>query len=487
LGNPYASPIQWNNVLWQGNGQMQDLSGTVYIRENTSAGGGFKVWNSESGGDPEEFDGTIAQGQAFWVQSTGPNPTLTITESDKKNVNDAAFFRARGPENQLMITLTKGDVTDKAFVHFSPESTDGIEGRFDALKRPNEYFNLSTRAGSNDLSINSLSLEFCQRSIPLNIGNVSAGTYKLSINELGAFDFGAEVVLVDRLTSKEYVVNDGFEYSFNITSDPASYGASRFELNVKKIPVDLNTTFYLSTNSHCYGDETPFVSIPNSQKGVLYHVMSFNDTLQTLVGNGGNVQGTLKVAELRNMTHDLRIVARNVGCEPVTLERTESIYVVNKPVLSLVDGVLTTGLVEGEVQWYKDGELIPNATSLTYMPLESGQYSVELRTQTCDVWSDGFDYLVTGLEDPFGGENAVQVYPNPVEDILTVMLRKVPQGANGNAYIAIHNAMGQAVVQKYIPARVGPNDVNVEGLAAGLYTITVHLPDGVVQKRFIKK
>ncbi len=481
LGNVYASPIKWKVDGWL----KQNISGTVSVRRNTGSGaGGFRVWNAETEVGDSDFEGVIAQGQAFWVQALTSAPSITITEDAKENVGDASFFRSRGPVNQLMISLKSGQIKDNTFIHFAEESIDAVEGRFDALKRANEYFNLSTMVDSRPLAINSMSFDFCQRRIPLNITNAVTGSYSLAFTQVGLFDFEPEMMLVDHLTANELVVTDGFQYSFNITTDPASYGANRFELIIRKAPVDSNTLFQLSTDTYCNSADTPIVTIANSQKGVRYHLMSMSDTVQTLIGTGGNIQALLNVAQLPNAAHNVQILARNVGCETVTLAHTESINVVNKPVVVLVDGVLTSGITGGSVQWYKDGEPIPGATDTTLEPRGSSNYSVEVTTASCSVRSDGFDYLVTGAEDNWYDDASVLLYPNPVEKILTVVLQKTQRGT---ARIAVHSTMGQVVMRKNVAAERGPTSLDVEGLSAGLYTITLELPDRTVQKRFVKK
>lgn len=480
LGNVYASPIQWDNEGWQ----MNDIGGTVSIRENTSSGGGFKYWNSVSGGDPEEFDGTIAQGQAFWVKATGSSPSIRITEDAKTTVGNASFFRSSAPVNQLMITVTRGALTDKTFIHFSEESTDAVEGRFDALKRVNDYINLSTVVDGLDLAINSMSTNFCELTIPLNIRNTTTGTYTFTLNQMGAFDFEADMILIDHFTNQELVVNDGTQYTFTVSSVPESFGNSRFEIRITKPAINTNTPFALSSTVSC-NENAPGITLSNSQKGVTYYVVSGYDTLQTLVGTGGNLAATLATDKLTDGVHNLQVIALNSGCEPVTLTGVQSIHIIKKPVVTLANDILTSGKTEGVHQWFKNGEPIPNATGTTFIPQQSGNYAVEVTTGSCTLRSDDFVFVITGTEAGFD-DSSISLYPNPAEDILNIMLQKAPQGVN-TIRIAVHNVLGQAVMHKDIAAKKGTTPLNVKDLAAGLYTVTLELPRGTIQKRFVKK
>lgn len=480
LGNVYASPIQWDNAGWQ----MNQVNSTVWIRENYAGGGGFKVWNSLSGGDPEDFDGTIAQGQAFWIKSNGPSPAVRITEDAKVNQNSITFFRTADPVNQVMITVNRGQLYDKAFLHFSETSTDAIEGKFDALKRDNDHFNISTRVETVDLAINSMSTEFCERTIPLNIRNTPVGTYTFTLNHMGSFDFEAEMILVDRFAGQELIVQDGSQYTFNITSDPASYGNGRFEIRVIKPAINGDTPFALSSTASC-NENAPGITLSNSQKGVRYYVVSGYDTLQTLMGTGGNLAATLSTGKLTDGVYNLHIIALNSGCEPVTLNGVQSIQVIKKPVVTLSDDVLASSKTAGAHQWFKNGELIPNATGTTFIPQQSGNYAVEVTTGSCTLRSDDFAFVITGTETGFD-DSSISLYPNPAEDILNIMFQKAPQGVN-TIRIAVHNVLGQAVMHKDIAAKKGATPLNVKDLAAGLYTVTLELPRGTIQKRFVKK
>lgn len=480
LGNVYASPIQWDNAGWQ----MNQVNSTVWIRENYAGGGGFKVWNSLSGGDPEDFDGTIAQGQAFWIKANGPSPAVRITEDAKANQNSITFFRTADPVNQVMITVNRGQLYDKAFLHFSETSTDAIEGKFDALKRDNDHFNISTRVETVDLAINSMSTEFCERTIPLNIRNTPVGTYTFTLNHMGSFDFEAEMILVDRFAGQELIVQDGSQYTFNITSDPASYGNGRFEIRVIKPAINGDTPFALSSTVSC-NENAPGITLSNSQKGVRYYVVSGYDTLQTLVGTGGNLTATLSTGKLTDGVYNLHIIALNSGCEPVTLNGVQSIQVIKKPVVTLLDDILTSGKTTGVHQWFKNGEPIPNATGTTFIPQQSGNYAVEVTTGSCTLRSDDFAFVITGTETGFD-DSSISLYPNPAEDILNIMFQKAPQGVN-SIRITIHNILGQAVMQKDIAAKKGSTQVQVKDIAAGLYTVTLELRGGTIQKRFVKK
>ncbi|MCP4439018.1 MAG: choice-of-anchor D domain-containing protein, partial [Aureispira sp.] len=79
------------------------------------------------------------------------------------------------------------------------------------------------------------------------------------------------------------------------------------------------------------------------------------------------------------------------------------------------------------------------------------------------------------------------VYPNPTKDVITVMLNDVPNAESTSA-LRVYNAQGQQVYQEMttITDRT-PIQLNIDNLAAGIYTLTIQLETGkVLTERVVK-
>jgi hypothetical protein len=218
--NPFASPINWNNSGWVKNNVNSQIA----------------VWDVAAGQyryTGVDWDGVIAQGQAFWIQTNAANPSLTCTESVKALVSDPTFYRKKSSEilSRLVISLKSELHTDKAVVQFNEESHAEFDSEFDAYKLKNLIFNLSTltNEGAN-LAVNVLPKTSCTSSIRLNITNINPGTYALSFEGLGSFDNLRSMVLTDNFTGKSEKISESTVYSFEVTSDGKSFGAERFSL-----------------------------------------------------------------------------------------------------------------------------------------------------------------------------------------------------------------------------------------------------------------
>lgn len=222
VSNPYASPINWSAS-----------SGWTKINVNAAAA----VWDAQNGAyqySNVAWDGTIAQGQSFWVQTNNSSPTLTSTESVKVSNSDPVFFRmhsAETVESRLLITLSDAKSADKALIQFRKGATEEFDSQFDATKLNNLIFNLSSLSPSGlKLAANVLPRTGCSSSIKLNLTNIIPGSYDLKFEGITSFSDAGFVVLVDHFKNSSKIVKEGEIVSFSVDENPQSFGSQRFEL-----------------------------------------------------------------------------------------------------------------------------------------------------------------------------------------------------------------------------------------------------------------
>jgi hypothetical protein len=131
-----------------------------------------------------------------------------------------------------VVTLKQNNLIDRTYLKLSPEGNNALE-ESDAVKRRNGYFSLSSLSSDSvSLAINHLMETFCGRHIGLMVETTSPGTYTL-IAEGPVFNgAGAEVNLVDNFTGDVIAFRENPEYQFQVTTDPASQGKNRFQINI---------------------------------------------------------------------------------------------------------------------------------------------------------------------------------------------------------------------------------------------------------------
>lgn len=219
--NPFASPIHWNNSGWV----------------KTRVDNGAAVWDVQNftyryyGVD---WDGIVAQGQAFWVHTNAASPVLTCTESVKTTTSDPVFYRQASQESRMLISLKSSQYTDKAALQFRDDASPEYDGDFDAYKLQNPIFNLSTLSREGvALAANTLPKTPCTSDVRLNITNIEPGTYTLKFEGLSSFSGLESAELVDHFTNTSFVLEGDASHAFEVTADAGSYGSSRFELKFK--------------------------------------------------------------------------------------------------------------------------------------------------------------------------------------------------------------------------------------------------------------
>ncbi|WP_294818849.1 S8 family peptidase [uncultured Flavobacterium sp.] len=84
------------------------------------------------------------------------------------------------------------------------------------------------------------------------------------------------------------------------------------------------------------------------------------------------------------------------------------------------------------------------------------------------------------LGTPSVGKATFAVYPNPVQDRLTL----TPEGFSGNALTEVYNSLGQLVIKQNVD---GAMQIDFSSLSTGIYTVKVSDGDKTAVKRVIKK
>lgn len=142
--------------------------------------------------------------------------------------------------------------------------------------------------------------------------------------------------------------------------------------------------------------------------------------------------------------------------------------------------------------WYKDGVLIPdeNTNSLTIRnvsPSDEGIYHAEVSNGCRTAVSDPaiLEVCVPVPPDPTGvspaGEAVLEVYPNPVEDWLSI-----DNGSLPISNVTVFSITGHTVYQARPESPT--HTVNVSGWVAGIYLVKITTADGhTLIKKVIRK
>lgn len=146
------------------------------------------------------------------------------------------------------------------------------------------------------------------------------------------------------------------------------------------------------------------------------------------------------------------------------------VYDTTAPTITQSNDTLFTDLVD-DINWYLAGQRLPT-TQPWITPLADGTFWVESTDSNgCALRSADLQFTTTGVSPP--GNAGINIYPNPVQDVLHIEL-------NGSGQFRLYNLQGQLMLDQTLS---GKTDLHLNNLPKGLYTYGILLGD---QLRFGK-
>ncbi len=321
LGNPYASTIAWTNDAGAWN--RNQISSITAVRNNASATAGQFMYYDAATGLGTGTGGTlaggrIAPGQAFWVLATGTNASLSMNESAKSTGQQGLYREAASEISHVHLNLRSADKTDQALIVFTDFGSDEYDKAFDGVKMENdEVFNLATVTGDGvTAAINNVSDAFCTKTIGISIRDVTPGTYTLGFESAQTLWGVGSARLIDNYKNTSVDLTET-AYTFDVTTDPVSFGSQRFVLMLERPALDPDIIPIAEVSC----DEGAMIALPKTQRGATYRVLTTDHQQvgDALTADGGNVVFTVPAKDLRDGTNEFVIEAAFKGCNSTLL------------------------------------------------------------------------------------------------------------------------------------------------------------------------
>lgn len=220
VGNPIASIISWTAL------SRTDLSNTVYAWDpNTTLGHGGTDANNPSAGSWKTYntsigdltDGRIHPFQAFFVQTSGNSPVLSIAQGAEST--GGSFYGKETAPYAVRLQLDGEAISASKWLSFTGDAEIGHDNS-DALQfQPLslEYSLLASKLTDGTLlDINNLPVDLQETvRFPLIVESTQSGTHTLRVTELN-LPTGYEVSILDNVTSLEHPLTPDFELSFEL-------------------------------------------------------------------------------------------------------------------------------------------------------------------------------------------------------------------------------------------------------------------------------
>lgn len=263
----------------------------------------------------------------------------------------------------------------------------------------------------------------------------------------------------------------------SVSNEPASHGYVDFR--IKQVPNNPVGTV-INNTAEIYFDQNPAV-ITNT----VFHTIDTNfivplvayqiDTTvcdsfvfdnTTYTNSGVYNQGVYQATEYSSYTIDVDIDTINTS-----ITQNGTILISNQQTQ-----------INTTYQWVDcddNNSPIIGANGQAFSPIVSGNYAVQIMDGACNSLSDCVNVTIlptTGIE-----AGLISIYPNPIQDILSIE----QQGAMQVLQITVTDQLGRLV--KRVSSEEVRTTIDVSKWASGLYFVTIQTPEKTMIQKIIKQ
>lgn len=227
-------------------------------------------------------------------------------------------------------------------------------------------------------------------------------------------------------------------------------------------------SFFMQSDTVCAGKELALKNTTTGAVSYAWHIPGGDPS--------SSVQSNPTVRFNTPGTYSITLTATNAsGSQPSV--RTVVVMPDLAPVITRTGNILSVSSYGGTYQWYRNGEIVPGATSNTIYVVDDGTYSVAVYTNyDCSARSPSMDVKVLR-----GEQNSIIVWPNPAHgDIYIQDLNPDTRSVQ----IAVFNALGQVVYNGTLNGG-DKKTLDLRSLSYGLYTIRTIKGSAVANSRVV--
>lgn len=136
------------------------------------------------------------------------------------------------------------------------------------------------------------------------------------------------------------------------------------------------------------------------------------------------------------------------------------------PIISISKGIDLSTSGVGSYQWFYNGQLIASATQPNYKAIQSGQYTVQMKSpQGCiSPMSTAISVVITGINE----ESSIQIYPNPFKDQIQIDL---PLLSAKSYSLSLYDIRGTLLKDQFIDKR--SSVIQLKTLPIGSYMLLI--------------
>lgn len=447
VGNPYPCTIDWDATDWT----KTNINNAIYIWNPDLQQFATYVFGIGTNGGSRY----IASSQAFWVQANNSSPSLQIKESCKIDADQAFLKQAVSGQQLLRMDLQVGSKHDEAVLRFIDGASSSFDANFDAHKMSSADDNLpylSLVSNTIELAVNSYGLGE-HISIPIKTISSLSGLSILTFDKENLTDLSCAIledletgIITDLMTQSSYTF-----YLQNTTSEP------RFMLHI------WNNKNKEIIEPSCFESNDASILTNASGNGPwTYNWSSSNG----LISSTNSADNSDTLANISAGTYIVETVDHSSTCEATI----DTILISNPTPIALTSTITnpSIGLNDGSIDLIVNGGTPPyqflwtnGATVEDLENIGQGVYEVEVTDANNCVTNQTFTLDVpTGITKLDAGIDVI-LYPNPVQDKLTVEIK------DKNASFTLFNLNGQLILSSHLKST--KNTIDISTINSGIY------------------
>ena len=326
---------------------------------------------------------------------------------------------------------------------------------------PSEIGDL-TNLISLDLQLNQFS-----GSLPLELGNLTSLTeLRLQGNLLS----GSLPTELGNLSSLTYLGLISNNFDGEIPSELSNL------TNLTELRLEMNSFTGALPDAIATISTLSYIGLSNNQFDALPDFSAFENSDLNMDNNKFTFEDIEPQLSMEYLTYSPQAIID--GVDPITLNVGEELSI-----------QIPVGGSANTYQWYKDGDLVDgqttdhlfientNATDAGYYYLEiTNSLATELTLSTQEIIVD----IITSIKD-HSNVNSINTYPNPVRDILNLVL---PNTAQNELQLTVVDLTGRVHYSSFITYQ--DQFIDVSFLPSGIYLIKLFGDDGEWLSKFVK-
>lgn len=208
-------------------------------------------------------------------------------------------------------------------------------------------------------------------------------------------------------------------------------------------------------------------------------------TLTTNIGNTylWNYGPTTKSITVSTSGDYIVTVTDGNGCSATSTATTVTVNPIPPtPTISSNGSTLTSTSPTGN-QWYYSSNIIPNATSDTYVPSLYGNYYTIVTLNNCSsLPSNIVSNILTNIDDISSTEK-IKVYPNPTTGLIEISIK---EPLKSDFRIDVVNRLGSLLKTELKKKNIKSAQIDLSSYPSDLYLIIIHTESESYQFRVIK-